>query len=103
MNIFITGLSYSINDTDLRALFEEYGNVSSAKVIVDRTTRRSKGYGFVEMDNNEEALKAIAELDRAEYDGRTIAVSEAKPRENNNSSRSNNNNRYNSSNSRNRY
>jgi len=80
MNIFIAGLSYDVNDTDLNTLFEEYGAINSAKVIMDRNTSRSKGYGFVEMDNSEEANKAISELNGAEYDGRTISVSEARPR-----------------------
>jgi RNA recognition motif-containing protein len=81
MNIFIAGLSFKVNDTDLFNLFEEYGTITSAKVITDRQSGRSKGYGFVEIDDNEAANKAIAELNGAEYDGRTISVSEAKPRE----------------------
>jgi RNA recognition motif-containing protein len=81
MNIFIAGLSFKVNDSDLANLFEEYGAVASAKVITDRHSGRSKGYGFVEIDDNEVAAKAIAELNGAEYDGRTISVSEAKPRE----------------------
>lgn len=81
MNIFIAGLSYEVNDADLNNLFEEYGVISSAKVIMDRATSRSKGYGFVEMENSVEAKKAIAELDGAEYEGRTLAVSEARPRQ----------------------
>lgn len=81
MNIFIAGLSFSITDADLSDLFQEYGEVSSAKVITDRMTGRSKGYGFVEMEDDAAANKAIAELNEAEFDGRKIAVSEAKPRE----------------------
>jgi len=81
MNIFVAGLSYKVNDADLSNLFEEYGVISSAKVVVDRQTGRSKGYGFVEMDDEESASKAISELNGAEYDGRTISVSEARPRE----------------------
>jgi RNA recognition motif-containing protein len=81
MNIFIAGLSFKVNDADLQGLFEEYGSISSAKVITDRQSGRSKGYGFVEIDDNEAAAKAIAELNGAEYDGRTISVSEARPRE----------------------
>lgn len=81
MNIFIAGLSFKVNDADLANLFEEYGEISSAKVITDRQTGRSKGYGFVEMEDNDAANKAIEELNGAEYDGRTIAVSEARPRE----------------------
>ena len=81
MNIFIAGLSYNVSDADLATLFEEYGQLTSAKVITDRQTGRSKGYGFVEMDDNTAANKAIEELNGAEYDGRTISVSEARPRE----------------------
>ncbi|MDR0845448.1 MAG: RNA-binding protein [Tannerella sp.] len=81
MNIFIAGLSFKVNDADLENLFEEYGTISSAKVITDRQSGRSKGYGFVEMADNEAGAKAIAELNGAEYDGRTISVSEARPRE----------------------
>lgn len=80
MNIFVAGLSYQINDADLKELFEEYGEVSSAKVITDRETRRSKGYGFVEMADAD-GTRAIEELNGAEYDGRTLSVSEARPRE----------------------
>lgn len=80
MNIFIGGLSYAITDADLMDLFQEYGEVSSARVIMDRETRKSKGFGFVEMED-EGAKKAIAELNGAEFDGRTISVSEARPRE----------------------
>jgi len=81
MNIFVAGLSFKVNDTDLASLFEEYGSITSAKVITDRQSGRSKGYGFVEIDDNQAAEKAIAELNGAEYDGRTLSVSEAKPRE----------------------
>lgn len=80
MNIFIAGLSYSITDADLNDLFGEYGEIASAKVIMDRDTNRSKGYGFVEMNDEGAAQKAIDELNGAEYDGRTISVSEARPR-----------------------
>jgi len=80
MNIFVAGLSYQINDADLRELFEEYGTISSAKIITDRDTGRSKGFGFVEMDDEAEAQRAIDELNDAEFDGRTLAVSVARPR-----------------------
>lgn len=81
MNIFVAGLNFKANDADLAGLFEEYGEISSAKVIMDRHTGRSKGYGFVEMEDNAAAEKAIAELNEAEFDGRRISVSEARPRE----------------------
>ncbi len=80
MNIFVAGLSYQINDADLKELFEEYGTISSAKIITDRDTGRSKGYGFVEMEDDSEGQRAIEELNGAEYDGRTLSVSVARPR-----------------------
>lgn len=80
MNIFIAGLSYNITDADLNDLFGEYGDIASAKVVMDRETGRSKGYGFVEMNDEEAGQKAIDELNGAEYDGRTISVSVARPR-----------------------
>ena len=78
MNIYISGLSYNVNDTDLNELFKEYGEVSSARVITDRETGRSRGFGFVEMPNEEEGQKAIEELNGAEYDSKVIAVSVAR-------------------------
>jgi len=81
MNIYISNLSFDVSDKDLKELFVDYGTVSSAKVITDRYTGKSRGFGFVEMPNNEEARKAITELDKAEYDGKVINVNEAKPRE----------------------
>lgn len=80
MNIFISNLSFRVNDEDLKQLFEEYGEISSAKVITDRYTGKSRGFGFVEMSSDEEAKKAIEELDKAEYDGKVITVSIAKPK-----------------------
>ncbi len=80
MNIFIAGLTYQITEQDLRELFEEYGTVTSAKVITDRFTGRSRGFGFVEMENDAEGHQAIEQLNDAEYDGRTITVDVAKPR-----------------------
>ncbi len=80
MNIFISNLSFRVNDEDLKQLFEEYGEISSAKVITDKYTGKSRGFGFVEMNNDDSAKKAIEELDRAEYDGKVITVSIAKPK-----------------------
>lgn len=82
MNIYVSNLSYGVNDTDLSELFQEFGEVSSAKVIIDRYSGQSRGFGFVEMDNEEEALKAIDELNEVDYDGKVIVVKKAKPREN---------------------
>jgi RNA recognition motif-containing protein len=80
MNIYISNLSYDVNDGDLKELFEEYGAVSSAKVIIDRMSGQSRGFGFVEMDDNTQAQKAIDELHECEYDGKVINVNVAKPK-----------------------
>lgn len=80
MNIFVAGLSYNVSEADLGNLFAEYGEVVSSKVVMDRDTGRSKGYGFVEMNDDEEGNKAIEELNGAEVDGRTLSVSVARPR-----------------------
>ena len=81
MNIYIAGLNFSITAADLNDLFSEYGEVYSAKVITDRETGRSKGFGFVEMPDDIAAQKAINELNGAEYDNKIISVSVARPRE----------------------
>ena len=80
MNIFIAGLTYQITEPDLRELFEQYGTVTSAKIITDNFTGRSRGFGFVEMDDDAEGQRAIEQLNEAQYDGRTISVDVAKPR-----------------------
>jgi RNA recognition motif-containing protein len=80
MNIYVSNLSYGVNDADLSELFKEYGEVSSAKVITDRETGKSRGFGFVEMPNEAEALKAIKELNDVEYDSKVITVNVAKPK-----------------------
>ncbi len=81
MNIFVSNLSYAVTDADLCDLFKSFGEVSSAKVILDRETQKSRGFGFVEMPDDEAARKAIAELEGGEFDGRTIHIKEAQPRE----------------------
>lgn len=81
MKIYVGGLPYQTNDGQLEQMFATYGEVTSAKVINDRDTGRSKGFGFVEMSNDAAAKKAIAELHEAELDGRTLNVNEAKPME----------------------
>ena len=81
MNIYVGNLSYSLNDNDLQQLFAEYGSVNSAKIIQDRDTGRSKGFGFVEMGTSEEAQKAIEGLNGQSVDGRNLTVNEARPRE----------------------
>lgn len=91
--LFIGSLSYSVDDEQLKEAFAPAGNVVSARVITDRDTGRSKGFGFVEMGSAEEAKKAIDMLDGKEVDGRTIFVSEARPREESPNRRFNNNSR----------
>jgi RNA recognition motif-containing protein len=81
MNIYVSNLSYNVTDEDLHEFFAEYGEVSSARVITDKFTNRSRGFGFVEMSDDEAAKKAIAELDGGIVEGRAIKVSEARPRE----------------------
>jgi len=81
MNIYVSNLSFNVQDEDLREFFTPYGEVSSAKVITDKFTGKSRGFGFVEMADNAAAQKAIAELDNGTVDGRTIKVMEAKPKE----------------------
>jgi len=79
-NIFVSNLSFRINDEDLNQAFADYGAVTSAKVIKDNFSGRSRGFGFVEMPNDEEADKAIEELNNAEFDGKVITVSVARPK-----------------------
>src|SRR4051812_459501 len=81
MNIYVSNLSFNVQDEDLREFFAEYGEVSSAKVITDKFTGKSRGFGFVEMPDDASAQKAIAELDNGVVEGRTIRVTEAKPKE----------------------
>ncbi|WP_297328156.1 RNA-binding protein [uncultured Bacteroides sp.] len=81
MNIYIAGLNFSTTDADLNDLFSEYGEVTSARVITDRETGRSRGFAFVEMPDDEAAQKAIDELNGAEFDQKTISVNVARPRE----------------------
>jgi len=81
MNIYVSNLSFNVEDDDLRGFFEEYGEVTSAKVVTDKMTQRSRGFGFVEMSDDAAAQKAISELDGASVQGRNIRVTVAKPRE----------------------
>lgn len=79
--LFIGSLAWATNDDSLKDFFAQAGTVVSANVIVDRDTNRSKGFGFVEMSSDEEAKKAVDELNGKDLDGRPIVVSEARPRE----------------------
>ena len=83
MNIFVAKLSFDTREDSLKQVFEEFGEVSSAKIIMDKFTGRSKGYGFIEMPNDEEGQNAINDLNDSELDGRNIVVKKAEPRENN--------------------
>jgi RNA recognition motif-containing protein len=91
MNIYISNLNFRVKDNELQELFAPYGEVISAKVITDKFTGRSKGFGFVEMPDDTEATNAINELNQVEHDGKVITVNEARPREER--PRNNNNNR----------
>jgi RNA recognition motif-containing protein len=81
LNIFVGNLSYTTTEDSLRRLFEQYGEVTSVRIINDRETGRSRGFGFVEMANDDEARAAIAATNARAVDGRTINVNEARPRE----------------------
>jgi RNA recognition motif-containing protein len=80
MNIYVGNLDFKVNENDLETLFGEYGEVSSVKVISDKYSGRSKGFGFVTMDNEEEAGKAVSELQGTTFKSRELVVNEARPR-----------------------
>ena len=80
MNIYVGNLSWSMTDDDLMNLFTQYGSVSSAKILKDKMNGRSKGFGFVEMEDNEAAKAAIANLNETEVQGRKLIVNESQPR-----------------------
>jgi RNA recognition motif-containing protein len=79
--LYVGNLTYNVNESDLEALFSQFGSVQSAQIIVDRDTNRSKGFGFVEMGTDQEAQAAIQGLNGRDHDGRNLTVNEAKPRE----------------------
>jgi len=81
MNIYVGNLSWGLKDQDLANLFAPYGEVSSAKIVTDKFTQRSKGFGFVEMANDEEAQAAIAQLNGTEVEGRSLVVNESRPKQ----------------------
>lgn len=84
MNIYVGNLHYNVSDEDLKQVFEEYGEVTSVKIIMDRETGRSKGFGFIEMSDDAKAREAIEELNGAELMGRTMKVNESRPKPANN-------------------
>jgi len=86
MNLYVSNLGFHVSDDDLKNLFEAYGNVTSAKVITDRETGKSRGFGFVEMPVDDEGKKAMKGLEGKEIEGRTISVSVARPKTDNRNS-----------------
>lgn len=80
INIYVGNVPFKISDDDLKDLFEQYGQVETAKIIMDRATGRSRGFAFVEMSDREQGLRAIEELDTKDFLGRSLRVNEAKPR-----------------------
>lgn len=89
MNIYVGNLSYEVTDKDLEAAFSALGQVTSAKVITDMYSGKSKGFGFVEMESKDEAQQAIAQLNGTELKGRSITVNEARPKRQNGGGRRN--------------
>ena len=90
MNIYVSNLSFNTGDTELNELFSSYGTVTSAKVIIDRETGRSRGFGFVEMASDEEAGKAISALNNKNIEGRLMSVAEAREKSERSSNKNNN-------------
>ncbi|MCH2390503.1 MAG: RNA-binding protein [Nitrospinales bacterium] len=80
MNLYVGNLSYEMSEENLRSEFAEYGEVQSAKIITDRDTGRSRGFGFVEMNSDGEGKKAMEELNGKDFEGRELVVNEARPR-----------------------
>ena len=83
MNIYVGNLDFKVNEKDLEGLFEQFGIISSSRIITDKFNGRSKGFGFITMENQDEASKAIKELDGTTLDDRKIVVNEAKPKRDN--------------------
>ncbi|MCD4791040.1 MAG: RNA-binding protein [Bacteroidales bacterium] len=83
MNIYVGNLDFKVDETDLEGIFEEFGTISSSKIITDKYSGRSKGFGFVTMENQDEANKAIKELNGTTLKNREIVVNEARPRKDN--------------------
>ena len=80
MNIYVANIPFKASDADLKELFEEYGEVSSAKIIMDRDTQRSRGFGFVEMPDDTAAKTAIENLNGYSFEGKELSVNEARPK-----------------------
>ncbi|ALO16944.1 MAG TPA: RNA-binding protein [Salinivirga sp.] len=80
MNIYVGNLNYKVKEDDLKSVFEDYGQVDSVKIITDKMSGRSKGFGFVEMQDDAEARSAMEALNESEFEGRKMIVNEARPR-----------------------
>lgn len=80
MNIYVSNLAFTVQDEELKNLFAPYGMVNSAKIVNDRETGRSRGFGFVEMEDDNAAREAISKLNQSSVEGRSLTVSEAKPK-----------------------
>ena len=83
MNIYVGNLNFKVNENDLSKLFEEYGTVESCKIIIDKYSGRSKGFGFIEMNDDDEANKAIEELNGKSFESREMIVNQARPKKEN--------------------
>lgn len=81
INIYVGNLPFNTTEAELRQAFEEFGTVSSAHIVIDRETNRSRGFGFIEMESGEEGKAAISALDGQDFQGRTLRINEARPRE----------------------
>lgn len=80
MNIYVANIPYSASEADFKSLFEQYGAVNSAKIVIDKLTNRSRGFGFVEMNDNATAKEAINGLNGSDFQGKTLVVNEARPK-----------------------
>jgi RNA recognition motif-containing protein len=80
MNIYVTNISFKATDTDLKELFQQHGEVTSAKIIIDKETQRSRGFGFVEMPDTTAARKAMTALNGSNFQGKDLTVNEARPK-----------------------
>src|SRR5690349_431220 len=80
MNIYVANIAFKATEDDLKTLFEKYGDVSSAKIIIDKETQRSRGFGFVEMPDDAAAREAMAKLNRYDFQGKELSVNEARPK-----------------------
>jgi RNA recognition motif-containing protein len=95
MNIYVANISFKSSESDLKELFQQYGEVTSAKIIIDKLTNRSRGFGFIEMSDNSAATEAIRNLNESDFGGKSLVVTEARPKTDSQSSGYGNSNRGN--------